>query len=718
MIALIFGLVAVQAAAYEDKNAMAENPIRRIVSLLQKMQTEVGEEAERDKDLSEKFECYCKTNDGELSQSTETLRNQIPQIEASIEEAVSLKAQLDQELAEHKSTRENAKNAIATATQQRQKENEVFVEASTELKASISSCKSATEALTKGLQGFLQTNSANILRNVVLNRVSLDRYARQTLTDFLSTSTQTHYTPVSGEIIGIISQLQEDMEADLADITKTENDAQTNFEGLVSAKEKEIQAATSAIESKTERAGATAVQIVSLKNDLEDVKDQLGADEVFLMNLKKDCGTKGGEYDERKAARAQELVAISETIKILNDDDALDLFKKTLDSPSFMQTVGSSRDLRNKALAELKKGKNSLSGPKFNFIALALHGKKQGFDKVIAMIDNLVVTMKKEQVDDDKHRDWCTTEFDQADDQEKYLTRRIAGFETRVDENEKGIAQLIEDLASLKQSIKETDRAVEDATTQRKDEHKNFVETATQNNGALQLLGVAKNRMAKFYNPNLYKAPERRALTEDEKVYVNSGGQDPRDAEDAAKGPAGGIAGTGITVFAQIRAVDSESDDVAPPPPPAVGEAYGKKDASGPVALIDKLSRDLEKDMQANEHDETTAQKDYEEFMSDSVAKRSADSKSVTEKEAQKAELEADLMAAKDQHASSTKELMATQEYVSDLHGSCDFLTKNYQLRKDARAAESQALTRAKAVLSGASYSFAQASSSKFLVRH
>merc|ERR1719160_2004459 len=86
----------------------------------------------------------------------------------------------------------------------------------------------------------------------------------------------------------------------------------------------------------------------------------------------------------------------------------------------------------------------------------------------------------------------------------------------------------------------------------------------------------------------------------------------------------------------------------APPPPPETVDAYAKKDSSGPTALIDKLKNDLEKDMQANEHDEQDSQKEYERFMSDSVAKRTADSKSITEKEGQKAELEADLMAARD----------------------------------------------------------------------
>merc|ERR1719446_886393 len=95
-------LGAVHAATLQFEADSLENPIRRIVSLLQKMQTEVTEEGERDKDLNEKFICYCEKNDGELSDSTAELRAKIPELESSIKEAETLKAQLEAELKQHK----------------------------------------------------------------------------------------------------------------------------------------------------------------------------------------------------------------------------------------------------------------------------------------------------------------------------------------------------------------------------------------------------------------------------------------------------------------------------------------------------------------------------------------------------------------------------------------------------------------------------------------
>jgi len=672
-----------------------ENPIRRIVNLLQKMQSEVQAEQARDDDLNEKFACYCKTNDGALSESTAELREKIPQIEASIKEAEGAKEQLEQELAQHKEDRENAKASIAAATSQREKEAAAYAEESTELKTNIEACGKAIDAISTGMAGsFLQSNFAKTLKNV-MDRSKLGRYQRSVITEFLSASQG--YAPASGEIVGILKQLKEDMEGDLSDTTKAEDAAIAEFEGLVAAKEKEIAAATEAIEAKTARSGEVAVQIVNLKNDLEDTKDSLDDDTKFLMELKKNCASEGSEYEERKALRSEELVAISETIKILNDDDALDLFKKTLPSPSLIQVTRSNEDVRKEALRAL----HGASGPQLSFVALALQGKKVGFEKVIKMIDEMVTTLGAEQKDDDKQREWCNTEFDVSEDKEKELKRNIHGIESQMTEMSESIETLKGELEALAQKIKDLDKMVAEATDTRKEEHALFVQTSAENNAALQLLEVAKNRMNKFYNPAVYKAPPKRELTEEERLYVASGGVLTTPAP-------GGIAGTGITVFAQVRAHMMMKMRDAPPPPPETVDAYTKSDSSGPLALIDRLKGDLEKDTQAIEMEEKSAQKDYEELMADSAATRAQDSKTITEKEGQKAGLESDLEAAKEAKKDATTELMGVQEYVAQLHGSCDFLIANYDLRKEARANEVDALKKAKAVLSGADYSFAQ----------
>merc|ERR1719287_384359 len=100
---LLLGVGAVQ---------VQENPIRRIVNLLQATQKKIEKEGEEQEDMFEKYMCYCETNQKALAQSIADLNDQIPQIEASVKGLTELKAQLDEELKQHKTDRSDATSTI------------------------------------------------------------------------------------------------------------------------------------------------------------------------------------------------------------------------------------------------------------------------------------------------------------------------------------------------------------------------------------------------------------------------------------------------------------------------------------------------------------------------------------------------------------------------------------------------------------------------------
>merc|ERR1719482_1663056 len=230
---------------------------------------------------------------------------------------------------------------------------------------------------------------------------------RQTLTAFLQGSQSDQYAPSSGEITGLLKELGDEFTKTLSDAKTAEDAAISAFESLVASKTKEINALQAAIETKMTRSGELSVEIVQMKNDLGDTEEALAEDKAFLEDLEKNCATKSAEWDEIQKTRSEELLALADTIKVLNDDDALELFKKTLPgaSASFMQVKVSSTSTRARALTELRK---VLKGnPQLDFIALAIQGKKIGFDKVIKMIDEMVSTLKTEQLDDDNKKDYC-----------------------------------------------------------------------------------------------------------------------------------------------------------------------------------------------------------------------------------------------------------------------------------------------------------------------
>merc|ERR550514_212093 len=158
---------------------------------------------------------------------------------------------------------------------------------------------------------------------------------------------------------------------------------------------------------------------------------------------------------------------------------------------------------------------------------------------------------------------------------------------------------------------------------------------------------MAKNRMNKFYNPTLYKAPPKRELTEEERITLNMGGT---LAPTAAPG---GIAGTGIGAsFLQTSAAKQ----------PALAQ-YAKQGEAGQgvIAMMDNMVADVKKEMQEAEFEEKDAQEEYEQFMADSKEKRAEDSKTIADKSEVLAETEAELTASKEGKAVKVDENMANE---------------------------------------------------------
>merc|ERR1719281_2079287 len=280
---------------------------------------------------------------------------------------------------------------------------------------------------------------------------------RDMLVSFLSQSTSggNGYAPASGEIVGILKQMKDTMEKDLEELKAQEATAVQDFEGMKAAKEKEIAAATQAIEEKTKRTGEVAVEIVNLKEDLEDTQDDLAKDKKFLADLEKNCALKAKEWEEIKKMRKEELIAIADTIKILNDDDALELFKKTsaAASASLLQIQVSAQEVRQKASQALEGVRRSRKDVSIDLISLALRSKKVSFDKVITMIDDMVALSAKQQAEDDAKKEYCLGAIDETEDKIKEIELQKSDLEKVIDETEGTITTLGDEIKVLEEDI-------------------------------------------------------------------------------------------------------------------------------------------------------------------------------------------------------------------------------------------------------------------------
>merc|ERR1719322_1710343 len=197
---------------------------------------------------------------------------------------------------------------------------------------------------------------------------------------------------------------------------------------------------------------------------------------------------------------------------------------------SLVQVDDSSAVVRKQAAAALTSSR-SYARPgqhrSLDFVLLALRGRKVGFDKVVNLVDGLVATLNSEQKDDEHKKAYCEAQFDSTDDKKKALERSISDTTTVIEETKEGLATLAEEIEALKAGIAALDKAVAEATEQRKAEAAEYKDLVASNAAAKELILFAKNRLEKFYNPNLYKAAPERQLSEGDQIYVNEGGDIP-----------------------------------------------------------------------------------------------------------------------------------------------------------------------------------------------
>lgn len=650
------------------------NPVRKVVTMLQDMQKKVEDEGEAEKKLYEKFMCYCKSGGKDLETSIDKAEDKVSTLPSEIEAAEERLTQMKDDIKQHQTDRAAAKRAMVTATAVRDKEAAEFAKMKAEADSNMVATAKAIAALEKGVgAGFLQTKAAQGLKSFIMNKADVEDNDRQVLVSFLSAENR-DASPGSDAIIGILKQMEETMGSVLSDGVKNEEAAIKTYDELMEAKRQEVEALTASTEEKMKLVGELGIDIIEMKEDLTDTEAGLFKDKDFLKNLESSCATKTNEWEERSKTRAEELTALSDTIKILNDDDALDLFKKTLPSgsASFVQVQQSRAMLRQQALAVVRdvwRTSDRHHRPGLDFLVMALTGKKalsqDVFDKVIRMCDDLVAELKQEQQDDNDKKEYCEKQFDLSDDKKKQLERAEKDAQNAIAKAKEAIETLTDEFKALEKGIKELDESVVEATEQRQEAHQEFKSLMAADTKAKEILKFAMKRLNKFYNPSLALAQGETELAE---VGAHGSGKAP------------------------------------PGPPPDTWDAYAKKgeESTNVVSMIDTLISDLDKEMTEAKVEEKNDQEDYETMMTESAAKRTEDSKALSGKMAAKAEAETSLSESTEVKKDTTKELWATMKYIDSLHHECDWLMKFFDVRKTARTGEIDALVKAKEVLSGA----------------
>merc|ERR1719473_653069 len=132
---------------------MEANPMRRIITMLQDMTKEVEREGEAEKELFEKALCACEGGEKELDKTIVDSQAGIEEWTSKVESGKAESAQLTQEVADHKTSAEQAKADLSEATTLREKEHDAFVAEEKDTKTNLASLSKAIPAIENGMGG-------------------------------------------------------------------------------------------------------------------------------------------------------------------------------------------------------------------------------------------------------------------------------------------------------------------------------------------------------------------------------------------------------------------------------------------------------------------------------------------------------------------------------------------------------------------------------------
>jgi len=651
------------SSAGKISDAVANRPVSKVVTLLKDMSKQLEKEQAEDEEIYEKMACWCTTNDKAKTAAIAAAESRIKQLTNEIEELTALSAKLTSEIDTLKAEVAENEKALAKATSLREKELAEFNSEEKELLETISTLGTAIEVLSKhqGGASLLQVSSAlkkvMTVHGAVVKR-TLTRAEHKAALAFIQApedyfdaepTFKQSYAPQSGQIFGILEQMKEEFEANLAQAQKDEAASQKAYEELKAAKEAEIAAGNAQIDTKTKELAATDEKNAQAKEDLEDTRNTLSADEEYLLNLKEKCSMTDKEWEERQKTRTLELEAVSKALEVLSGDDAQDMFARTF-KPAFVQVAMEKQtDARNQATAFLKNAATNLHSPRL--AALAVKVRLDAFTKVKKAIEDMITALLQEKADEIKHKDFCVDELDkntleteEKDRQKADLEALIADLELKISDLTKAIDQLKAEVGDLQVQLK---RAGED----RESAAREFQMVVADQRNAQKMLQAALDILSEFYGKSFLQQP-------------------------------------------------------AGPPPPAGFKEYKKNAAAGGVmGMIQQIVDDakaMEKEAIRAEEDATAA---YATFVEETNLSIETKAKDIANKSEIKAKTEGDLVDANEDKDKVVEELGQLADYKSELHSSCDYVLKNFDVRQQARDEEIEALKQAKAILSGAKFS-------------
>jgi hypothetical protein len=774
------------AAACATATLDGDKTVTKVVKLLQGMLDKSKADGEHDREVYADFKCYCDKTLEEKNTAITDAAASIESMEALLADRRSSNAKLSQEVAELAKNMEDNEAAREEATTIRNKENEDFLATESDMTTGIDQLDRAIQLLqavgadqtessgadnaqllaadaTAAAKATLEAQAADaatakardtlgmnlLAKKGALSLTASVKTALREASFFLSAGQRKqlqafiqapgNYNAQSGEIVGVLKNMKDTFETNLASARTAESKAQTEYDDFTSVKETEYTEMSEAHEAKKEIIGNNAQEIADTSTSLEETQTLKAEDETFVGSLTDRCAVKKKQYEKRVMLRTNEEAAISQAISILHADDARDTFGSvdatSTGATSFLQIVrrhSGRAAMGARGVAHvLGKQARKLHSLRLARIAAAVAAENP-FVKVLDMINKTVALIDKEQTDDAAKVAWCNNEKTVNEENQGYketdiatLTTNLGNLGTVLTDVKANIEAATTDLGTCRDS-----QASE--TESRQAANAVFQTTLANTQEAEKILGKAISVLKKYY-AWLHAHNADHSYTEH--ANTDSGGANierlagksldelkeacSASAECVAFNSAGWLKSAApeeewfdwdggslyVKTFASESAVllqrgrrarqePKPGEEAIEGEPETFGnEMEGQRDAGKDVVqMLEFIQAETTTELHAVIDDEREAQSTYESTMQALTQQEAELKEGINTYKELKAKTEKQIEEAHENKATTEREHKAIVDYLAKIEPDCTFYVSNMETRSQNREAEKTAL--------------------------
>jgi len=646
----------------------AVTPIQKVIEMLSAMASKGAQEKHEEEVQFASYKQFCDDTSVEKERAIKAADQAIEILTADIDKFTADSQRLVQEIAAHDADIAAWTGDMKAAGKVRDLEEADYQALHTDYSESVDALRRAIQVLKSQAYDRSQASLAQLKQVQDLNLIPKE--AKRALESFLEQDPEESLSVAAPEaaayefqshgIVEMLEKLLDKFIDERTDLEKAEMNSKHAYELLVEDLTAQTSQAKQDRENKAQ-ANAKALQDkADAQGTLQDTKTTREDDAKYLSDLKATCTQKASDFEQRQQLRAEELETLKKAIEILSSPEVAGHAEKYL--PSMLQKIHT----KGQALMQLRSDGASPSqkqaaqylqeqAHRLNsriLSALAVHASDDPFEKVKKMIKDLIVRLMEEANEEAEHKGWCDTELATNEQTRKEKTEAVEMLHAETDELKASISKLSNDLTDLTKAVALLEADMAEATKLRQEEKATNGQTVKDAQEAQAAVAQALLILEEFY---------------------------------AKAGQA--------TSFVQQQ----------PTPPPIFEDAYKgmAAESGGVIGMLEVIQSDFARLEAETSAAEVSAQKQYDEYMTDSEVSKAQKNKDIEHKTAKKQDHEQALITKTADLEGTQQELDAALSYYDKLKPSCVDAGVSYDDRVSRRKEEIESLQEALRILNG-----------------